>query len=137
MVAKKAKKGKRSIEQRFAKFFGAICFAFLFIYLAFANIKIFIARNQAAKDLVQLESTEGDLVNKQEKLSVEMGKTGSDEFLDRVAREEYGLQKEGEEVIVVRRDDSTTLQAEAGNKGLQIFQDFVNWLSKLINRSPE
>ncbi|MFA5086821.1 MAG: septum formation initiator family protein [Candidatus Paceibacterota bacterium] len=135
MVAKKLKKRKpRNKQALFTKIFWVASCSFLFVYLAFANVKIFIQRHENSGSLKQLEVNVSSLKSSQEKLSLELGATATPEYLERVAREEFGYKKEGEQVVVVKKEESK--QAQAGQaSGLQFIQNIINWISEKLNKS--
>jgi cell division protein FtsB len=129
MLAKKSKKIKSKGKQPiFVKIFWVASFSFLFIYLAYANIKIFVTRNQFSANLKQLNNTAESLATQQKKISAELGLTGTDAYVEQVAREELGYKKAGEQVVVVKKEETKSVEQAKQSGGLQIFENILNWL---------
>jgi len=131
MVAKKLKKRKSNKKQNlFTKFFWLAVFVFLFAYLGFANVQLFIQRHHKKDNLSQLTNTFNSLAEEQRKLNFELGATASPEYLDRVAREEFGYKKEGEQVVVVKKNENEPVQEENNKENnLQFFQNIIDWIT--------
>ncbi|MFA5013032.1 MAG: septum formation initiator family protein [Candidatus Paceibacterota bacterium] len=133
MLAKKGKKRKGGgFQAKITKGLGILAFIFLFSYLSFANVKILIARMEAGKNLSELTNTTTGLEKEKDRLNLELGKTGSEEFLEKVAREELGFQKQGEQVIVVRKEESNLDKEPSKTNRLQFVEDFANWIGGLF-----
>lgn len=134
MVTKKRKKRKsQSKIALLTRFFFISSCLFLFIYLAFANIKIFFQKYEYANNLKQLEQSSIALEEEQQKLNVELGSTGSDEYLEKVARESFGYKKDGEQVVVVKKE-SNNQSNETKQAGIwQVFENAINWVKEKFN----
>jgi cell division protein FtsB len=136
MLAKKSKKikskGKQSI---FVRIFWIASFGFLFVYLSYANIKIFLTRNQFSDNLKQLNTTADSLAKQQVKLNAELGITGTDAYVEQVAREELGYKKEGEQVVVVKKEETKQAETAAQTDNLQFFENILNWFKDKLNKS--
>lgn len=130
MVAKKSRKRKSGSKQAlFTKIFWISSCIFLFIYLAFANIKIFLQRHENTASLKQLNNTVVSLTEEQKKLSFELGATASPEYLEKVAREEFGYKKEGEQVVVVKKGEPKPESQKGEPNNLQFFQNIIDWIT--------
>lgn len=134
MVTKKRKKRKsQSKITLLTRFFLISSCLFLFIYLAFANIKIFFQKYEYANNLKQLEQTSIALEEERQKLNVELGSTGSDEYLEKVARESFGYKKDGEQVVVVKKE-SNNQSNETKQAGVwQVLENTINWIKEKLN----
>lgn len=136
MVAKKFKKRKSHSKQALVtKIFWIASCIFLFIYLAFANAKIFLQRHENSNNLKQLDNATSSLKSEQQKLSAELGATIGPEYLEKVAREEFGYKKQGEQVVVVKKEDNKQGQISQP-AGLQFFQNIINWITEKLGK-PE
>jgi cell division protein FtsB len=128
MLAKKSKKIKSKKKQSiFVKIFWVASFSFLFIYLSYANVKIFLTRSQFSSNLKQLNVTAESLEKQQNKLNAELGVTGTEAYVEQVAREELGYKKEGEQVVVIKKEESKSIQEAKQANGLQFFENILNW----------
>ncbi|MCK9626910.1 MAG: septum formation initiator family protein, partial [Bacteroidales bacterium] len=57
------------------------------------------------------------------------GETYSDEFLERIAREDLGMQKPGETIYIIKKEaDEIELEEE---KSYNFFERIINWLKSL------
>ena len=106
MLAKKQKKGKR-IPIKINKNKIAIAFWIFFCivfagYLLFCNIRILEKRNDIQKSADKLDQSIDTLTKEKETLSFTLGQTYSEDYIEKVAREDFGMQKSGEEVVVIK-----------------------------------
>ncbi len=97
---KKKKGGKNNYS-------GLMIFLFLFaaIYLAYTNALIFFERAKIKADYNVLEKQLSELKQEKENLNMQLGETYTDEYLERVAREELGYYREGEKVIIIKKEE--------------------------------
>lgn len=135
MLAKKYKKvkwgihfNKRKISIVFWSIFG---FWFVF-FLLYSNIKIFQKRTELNKNLETLDSTVESLTKEKDSLNFSLGETNSSEYLEKVAREDLGMQKPGEQVVIIKKDSNVSKNNNSDNNVLQIFTGFVNWIKGLF-----
>ncbi|HNY36186.1 MAG TPA: septum formation initiator family protein [Candidatus Pacearchaeota archaeon] len=135
MLAKKYKKvkwgihfNKRKISIVFWSIFG---FWFIF-FLLYSNIKIFQKRTELNKNLETLDSTVESLTKEKDSLNFSLGETNSSEYLEKVAREDLGMQKPGEQVVIIKKDSNVSKNNNSDNNVLQIFTGFVNWIKGLF-----
>lgn len=130
MVAKKSRKRKSGSRQAlFTKIFWISSCTFLFVYLAFANVKIFLQRHENTANLKQLNSSVVSLTEEQKKLSFELGAANSPEYLEKVAREDFGYKKEGEQVVVVKKDEAKPENQGGEKNNLQFLQNIIDWIT--------
>ncbi len=126
MIAKKRKKEKsvwKDLTRR-AKLFLSVAFV---IFLAYTNIRIFAEIKKGDKDLKKIEAIIEALNKEKDRLNFELGNIDSEAYLEKVAREELGLQKAGEQVIVVKKEGEGE-GMEKENKRFQFLKDIFNWI---------
>jgi cell division protein FtsB len=135
MLAKKGKKVKWGIhfnKKKIAIVFWTI-FGFWFIFfLLYSNIKMFQKRTELDKNLETLDSTIESLTKEKDSLSFSLGETDSSDYLERVAREDLGMQKPGEQVVIIKKDSGIAENNNSNNGVLQIIEEFVNWIKGLF-----
>ncbi|MFA5009142.1 MAG: septum formation initiator family protein [Candidatus Paceibacterota bacterium] len=133
MVAKKSKKRKTPKKQNLATkifwFFGCI---FLLVYLSYSNIRIFFEQYENNKNLTQLNEAADSLQSQKIKLSAELNITGSEEYVEKVAREEFGYKKEGEQVVVIKKEEGNSLVEANQSDNLQFFKNIKEWIIDLF-----
>ncbi len=135
MLPKKQKKRKRGIEINKKKvvIFLWSCFCVLFVgYLLFCNVRILQKRGSLSKSLQELGQSIETLTKEKETLSYSLGETYSPEYIEKVAREDLGMQKAGEEVVVIKKEAGGTNGAN-NNQG-NIWQNIVNWFDKIKSK---
>lgn len=139
MVAKKHKKVKWGVhinKKKVSIVFWAIFGIWFIVFLLYSNIKIFQKRTELDKNLETLDSTVESLTKEKDSLNFSLGETNSKEYLEKVAREDLGMKKAGEQVVVIKKDRSEK-GSEAGDNGvLQFFSGLVDWIKGLFNK-PE
>lgn len=131
MLSKKRKKVKWGIDinkRKMSVFFWALFCVWFVAFLLYSNVKIFERRASLDKELANLEDTAETLSEESDLLKFKMGETYSEEYLERVAREDLGMQKPGETVVVIKKNDS----AEEGEEEQSILQNIVNWFNSLF-----
>jgi len=74
---------------------------FLFIFLLFLNFKIMTKRSYLDKKVSILQEEMDALKSRKEVLSMRIGLIGEKDHLEKMAREEFGLKKEGEKVVAM------------------------------------
>jgi cell division protein FtsB len=132
MVARKSKKRKpKSRQAVVTKIFWVASFSFLFIYLAFANVRIFWQSHENSVSLKKLKDTAASLQTQKDRLSAELGMTTTPEYLEKVAREEFGYKKAGEQVVVVKKEEAKGSTDEQANN-LQFLQNIIDWVTGLF-----
>jgi len=135
MLAKKGKKVKWGIhfnKKKIAIVFWTI-FGFWFIFfLLYSNIKMFQKRTELDKNLETLDSTIESMTKEKDSLNFSLGETDSSDYLERVAREDLGMQKPGEQVVIIKKDSGIAENNNSNNGVLQIIEEFVNWIKGLF-----
>jgi len=129
MIAKKNKKVKSIITDLKRKL--AIAgFAVLIIVLLNANVKIWQEKQKAQKELQKVEESIEEIGKEKDNYNFQLGKSDSEEYLEKVAREDLGLQKPGEQVIVIKKQEDS--QNTEGNGNIGFMQKVFNWVKGLL-----
>lgn len=138
MLAKKQKKVKWGIhinKKKASIVFWAIFGIWFIVFLLYSNIKMFQKRTELDKNLKTLDSTVESLTKEQDSLNFSLGETNSSEYLERVAREDLGMQKKGEQVVVIKKESSA--ERDSNNNGaLQMVSEVIDWVKSWFNK-PE
>jgi len=139
MLAKKHKKVKWGIhinKKKVSIIFWAIFVLWFIIFLLYSNIKMFQKRTELDKNLETLDTTVESLTKEKDSLNFRLGETDSSEYLERVAREDLGMQKPGEQVVVIKKDSDVQKIGSDNNGVLQIISGLVDWIKGWFNK-PE
>jgi len=133
MLTKNIKKVKGKIKVDKKKisflFWSIICLVFV-VYLFYCNVKMFQKRTELSKSLKELNTNVESLTKEKEILSFRLGETYSEEYLERVAREDLGMQKAGEKVVVIKKTDSG--EDDKNNSNTNIINNIVEWFKGLF-----
>jgi len=130
MIAKKRKKEK-SAFQKIAEKVKVLLWIVLIGFLVYTNVNIFLEIEKGGKDLKKLEATTESLNKEKEKLDFELGNTNSEAYLEKVAREELGLQKPGEQVIVIKKEGEE-VKSEEEKSNFQFFKNVWEQIKKKL-----
>lgn len=126
MVAKKRKKFN---FKKIKKVFYFLMISFIVIILIISCFNIFQKRTNAEKELKTLNNEIDQLSREKDLLNFTLEETYSEEFLERIAREELGMQKPGETVYIIKKETSEDEKEE--NKNYNFFEKVINWLRSL------
>lgn len=136
MLAKKTKKRKvvkkRPKEKLPAVF--AIAFIIFAFYLLYTNAMIFLEKSKLQANYNNLDKAYGDLSKEKETLQMQLGETFTDQYLEKVAREELGLYKEGEKVIVIKKEESEDNDQASSSENKNILEQVKQWITGLFNK---
>ena len=130
MIAKKRKKEK-SVFQKIAEKVKVLLWIVLIGFLVYTNVNIFLEIEKGGKDLKKLKATTESLNKEKEKLNFELGNTNSEAYLEKVAREELGLQKPGEQVIVIKKEGEE-VKSEEEKSNFQFFKNVWEQIKKKL-----
>jgi len=131
MLPKKGKKVKWGIhinKKKISIFFWSIFCIWFVSFLIYSNAKIFQKRTELGKELEKLDASVETLSKEKDLLKFRLGETYSQEYLEKVAREDLGMQKPGEKVVVIKKSSSEAEQGKENN----ILQNILNWFNSLI-----
>jgi len=135
MLAKKGKKRKvkKNGSRHFLpRFFGTIFILFA-VYLLYTNVMIYIERSRIESNYKNLSNTASKLNNEKEVLKMQLGETYSEEYLEKVAREELGLQKEGEKIVVIKKAENDNSESDQLNtKSTGPLDELFKWISSFF-----
>lgn len=92
-------------------FFGAIAIAIV-VFLASTNWKIYQKRISLESQAAVLKKQIGDLEQKNTELNKNLSYAKSDEYAEKVARDQLDLKKPGEGVVVVEKEPSQNNKEE-------------------------
>ena len=129
MIAKKNKKVK-SIITNLKRRLAIAGLVVLFIVLLNANIRILTEKQKAQKELQKVEESIEKTTKEKDNYNFQLGKSDSEEYLEKVAREDLGLQKPGEQVIVIKKQEDSQNSEDSGNTGFM--QKIFNWVKGLL-----
>jgi len=126
MVTKKRKKHNL---KKIKNIFLILLISFFIVLLLTACFNIWQKRMDAQRELSILNKELNDLTVENDLLNYTLGETYSDEFLERIAREELGMQKPGETVYIIKKeiDEVELLEKEKQS----FFERIINWLKSL------
>ena len=126
MVAKKRKKFN---FKKIKEIFIFLLISFLVVLLIVACFNIFQKRMATEKELNILNEELNQLSKENDLLNYTLGETYSDEFLERIAREELGMQKPGETIYIIKKEIDGVELVEKEN--YSFFERIINWLKGL------
>jgi cell division protein FtsB len=126
MVTKRRKKFNL---KKIKNIFLILLISFFIVLLLTACFNIWQKRMDAQRELSILNKELNDLTVENDLLNYTLGETYSDEFLERIAREELGMQKPGEIVYIIKKeiDEVELLEKEKQS----FFERIINWLKSL------
>ncbi|MFA5169765.1 MAG: septum formation initiator family protein [Candidatus Paceibacterota bacterium] len=131
MLPKKGKKVKWGIhinKKKISIFFWIVFCVWFVCFLVYSNAKIFQKRTDLGKDLERLDTSVETLTEEKDLLKFRLGETYSQEYLEKVAREDLGMQKPGEKVVVIKKSNP----GEESGKEDSVLQNILNWFNSLI-----
>ncbi|MDD2274711.1 MAG: septum formation initiator family protein [Candidatus Pacebacteria bacterium] len=126
MVAKKRKKFN---FKKVKTIFYFLTISFFVIVLLISCFNIYKKRVTAEKELNILNQEIDGLNREKDLLNFTLGETHSDEFLEKIAREELGMQKPGETIYIIKKELSEKEQIKEEN--YSFFERIMNWLKSL------
>lgn len=139
MLAKKHKKVKWGIhfnKKKAAIVFWAIFGIWFIVFLLYSNIKMFQKRTELDKNLETLDASVESLTKEKDALNFSLGETNSPEYLEKVAREDLGMQKAGEQVVIIKKGIDAQKSGSSDNGVLQIASKLVDWIKGWFSK-PE
>lgn len=139
MLAKKHKKVKWGIhinKKKITIVFWALFGLWFIVFLFYSNIKMFQKRTELDKNLEVLDSTVESLTKEKDSLNFRLGETSSEAYLEKVAREDLGMQKPGEQVVIIKKDDSSEKDDKGNNSVLKVISGVIDWIKGWFDK-PE
>jgi cell division protein FtsL len=128
MDFKKKQKSDATLKSFFIRV-AAFLAAVAVIVLMVANVKIYRQRKAVEAEISKYDQRIAELKERNEKLKEEIASSDDAEYIEKIAREEQGMQKEGEKVV------SFVLPDDADGKTDVIIETFgyKNWFGWLSN----
>lgn len=118
-------------KKKVSIFFWALFCVWFVSFLLYSNIKIFGKRAELGKELSKIDNMVESLTKEKESLDFSLGETYSEEYIEKVAREDLGMQKPGESVVVIKKE------AGAGEKqsgSFNLLQKLSEWFNSIKER---
>lgn len=134
MVAKKRKKGKWKINfnrKKVTNYFFLSFSIILISFLALSCFNIYQKQRSSEKDMNSLIEEIERLEKERDLLNFTLGETFSDEYLERVAREDLGMQKPGEKIYVIKKDINLEEEKEELLED-SLFDKIKKWFSNIL-----
>ncbi|MDD3919293.1 MAG: septum formation initiator family protein [Candidatus Pacebacteria bacterium] len=134
MVAKKRKKGKWKINfnrKKVTNYFFLSFSIVLISFLALSCFNIYQKQRSSEKDMNSLIEEIERLEKERDLLNFTLGETFSDEYLERVAREDLGMQKPGEKIYVIKKDINLEEEKEELLEE-SLFDKIKKWFSNIL-----
>ena len=117
MIAKKRKNRKSYKTIFFSSIFSLLILAIIY-FLVISNWKINERRQEMSAKIESLKKEIQQREEKNSQLKLGTSQSQSQDYLEKVARENLDLKKPGEEVVVVKPVSSTTEQVSGEEKNL-------------------
>ena len=134
MVAKKRKKGKWKINfnrKKITNYFFLSFSVVLISFLALSCFNVYQKQRSSEKDMNSLIEEIERLEKERDLLNFTLGETFSDEYLERVAREDLGMQKPGEKIYVIKKDINLEEEKEELLED-SLFDKIKKWFSNIL-----
>ena len=100
------RKLRRNELSRPAYLFLTLILVFLFGYLVFSNWNVYKKRNKFDKGLKLLEKKLERAEKRNQELKRAVAAVSDKDYIEKVAREKFGLKKPGEKVVVIKREEA-------------------------------
>jgi hypothetical protein len=97
---------------------------------------MFQKRTELDKNLEVLDSNVESLTKERDSLNFRLGETDSEAYLERVAREDLGMQKPGEQVVIIKKDGSIQKDNNSSNSVLKVISGVIDWIKGWFSK-PE
>lgn len=106
---------------------GGIFIAIVFILLLIADIRVYQKRAELNSRIENLKNKIQDIKDKNNNLQEGIAKADDNNYIEKIAREELGLQKEGEKVFSFIIPQEQNLKNEEASRNF--FQVWLGWLT--------
>jgi len=125
----KARQALRNIFIKSAAFLSLV----IVIVLIVADIKIYKQRKKIDNDIVKYQQQIQELQQRSEKLEEEIVNSDNPDYIEKVAREEQGMQKNGETVVsfVASKSSSQITGVATKTSG---YEKWTGWLTNCWNK---
>jgi len=133
MLTKKKKKIKKEREFKIKKFFFILIISSLFVFFTYSCINMFIKLIGLNQELKALESEQESLLKQRESLKFSLGESYSESYLEKVAREDLNLKREGETIYIIKKEgeeDEEYEEIKEDQTFVQKIQSFLKSFNK-------
>ncbi|MDD3919113.1 MAG: septum formation initiator family protein [Candidatus Pacebacteria bacterium] len=133
MLTKKKKKIKKEREFKVKKFFFILIISSLFVFFTYSCINMFIKLIGLNQELKALESEQESLLKQRESLKFSLGESYSESYLEKVAREDLNLKREGETIYIIKKEgeeDEEYEEIKEDQTFVQKIQSFLKSFNK-------
>lgn len=133
MIARKSKIKKSFFSPDGRGLFLAILLLLPISYLVVTNLKLNQERQKILGDLEQTKKSAAESAEKEQHLNNLLSQASSPEALEKVAREDLNLQKPGEKILVIKREEEgqnqTSTLPQKEKTGFS-FQNILDWVKE-------
>lgn len=112
----KNRKNKSSKKETAFLIFLAVLFIGLITFAVVSNARITIKREQYNKRIKELQEQIKEMEQKKNELEKGVSHAETQEYLEEVARKNFGLKSPGEEVVVISKEKQEEAEAEKEEK---------------------
>ena len=133
MLTKKKKKIKKEREFKVKKFFFILIISSLFVFFTYSCVNMFIKLMALNQELKTLETEQETLLKQRESLKFSLGESYSESYLEKVAREDLNLKREGETIYIIKKEgeeDEEYEEIKEDQTFVQKIQSFLKSFNK-------
>jgi len=117
MIAKKRrKKKKEDLKNTIFLIFLGLTFLVLLFLSVYSNIRISKKRSYYLQQIKELKKEIEAAKKQKEAMQKILNRAESREYLEEIAREQFGLKAPGENVVIVSKEEEDNLEGKKGNK---------------------
>ena len=129
MVSDFNKKQKKEFSANKALLiFGAVLFLSISFLLFFANFKIYLKKQELAREVDSYKRQIEEIKNKNKALEEGIVRTDDKDYIEKIAREELDMQKEGEAVVSFVVPENSPAQEKKAERWFSWISRSWNWL---------
>lgn len=133
MVSDFNKKQKREFSaNKLLVISGAILFLVIALLLFFANFKIYLKKQELIKEVNSYKKQIEEIQKKNKTLEEGIVKADDKDYIEKIAREELDMQKEGENVVAFVMPENSATQ-EKKTESFWSINYWFGWLGQLWN----
>lgn len=139
MVAKKRKYTKHSSEEKLLIGFLLLLDVLIIGFLVFGNLKLYSENKEVKKQYFNLNKELVYLENKNKELKELFSYANEDDYTEEILREKGMYQKQGEEVIVITRENPLQTELAQGNsqraaESASVWQKILDFFGGIFGR---
>lgn len=130
MISDFNKKQKREFSaNKLLLISGAILFLVITLLLFYANFKIYLKKQELTKQIDSYQKQIEEIQKKNKTLEEGIVKSDDKDYIEKIAREELDMQKEGEEVVSFEMPESSSAQ-EKRTEGFWSINFWFGWIGQ-------